>query len=70
NFVPFTMGQHGFVYHIAEKFKINAVFFGEGAELEYGGDTKAYNRQGSHSLSDNAERYWKGNTIRKLVEYG
>lgn len=69
NFVPFTMGQHGFVYHIAERFKIDTVFFGEGAELEYGGDVKAHSK-GTHSLSENAKLYWKGNTIRKLVEYG
>ena len=69
NFTPFAMGQHAFVYHIAEKFNIETVFFGEGAEVEYGGDISAHIK-GGHSLSENARLYWKGNTIDDLVKFG
>ena len=69
NFTPFTMGQHSFVYHIAQKLNISTVMFGEGAEVEYGGDVSAHIK-GSHSVSENARLYWKGNTVRDLVKFG
>ena len=50
NFTPFTMGQHSFVYHIAQKLNISTVMFGEGAEVEYGGDVSAI--KGSHSIRE------------------
>ena len=71
NFTPFAMGQHSFSYHIADKFKIKAVFYGEAAEAEYGGDPKLQlSKGGEQSLADNTDLYWKGNTIRKLINFG
>lgn len=68
NFVPFVMGQHSYVYHIAKRFNINLVFFGEIADLEYGGDPKIV-KNGSLPIEESAMNYWKGNTIDSLIEY-
>ena len=70
NFTPFTFGQHGFVYHIAEKFKINHIFFGEAADAEYGGKASKYEDNPSHRIAENSKLYWKGNNVRKLVKFG
>jgi hypothetical protein len=71
NFTPFAMGQHGFVYHIAKSFNIKAVFYGEPAETEYGGETKTQiSQNGEQSLKENAKLFWKGNTIRELIKFG
>jgi len=70
NFTPFTFGQHGFVYHIANKFKINHIFFGEAADAEYGGNAAKHKNNPGHSISDNEKLYWKGNNVRKLVKFG
>ena len=34
---PFTYGQKAWAFHVAEKFKIKLIFYGENGELEYGG---------------------------------
>lgn len=44
NFLPFSYGQYHYPLHIAVKFNIPLVMFGEDGELEYGGTLKNYNR--------------------------
>lgn len=44
NFLPFSYGQVHVPLHIAVKFKIPLVMFGENGELEYGGSLKNYNQ--------------------------
>ncbi len=66
---PFTYGQMCFAFHVALRFGITLVFFGENGEAEYGGDPK--NNHKSHMpLEDWALLYFKGPTIDKLVNFG
>jgi N-acetyl sugar amidotransferase len=66
---PFTYGQMCFAFHLALRFKIPLVFFGENGEAEYGGDPK--NNHKSHMpLEDWALSYFKGATVDDLVRMG
>ena len=66
---PFTYGQLCYAFHIALRFGIKLVFFGENGEAEYGGDPK--NNYKSHMpLEDWALLYFKGATVDDLVNYG
>lgn len=68
-FLPFIFGQMCFAFHIALKFDIKLVFYGENGEAEYGGDPK--NNYRSHMpLEDWATSYFKGTTVDDLLEYG
>jgi len=44
NFLPFSYGQVHAPLHIAVKFKIPLIMYGENGELEYGGSLKNYNK--------------------------
>lgn len=69
NFTPFVFGQMSYCYHIAQKFGIGLVFWGENAELEYGGDeTIVKNDKIDTSLSDAI--YWKGSNVNELISVG
>lgn len=66
---PFAYGQMGYAFHVALRFDIQLVFYGENGEAEYGGDPK--NNHLSHMpLEDWALLYFKGTTIDDLVEQG
>jgi len=39
NFLPFTWGQHSFVYHMALRYEIPLVFFGEKCIKKTNGET-------------------------------
>lgn len=68
HFLPFIYGQMCYPFHIAQKFDIKLVFYGENGEAEYGGDPK--NNSRSHMpLEDWAITYWKGATIDTLVSH-
>jgi len=69
NFLPFTWGQHSFVYHMALRYEIPLVFFGELAEAEYGGDPK-FNDRPNVPFDQWARTYWKGTTVDDLMRYG
>lgn len=68
-FLPFIYGQMAFAFHIALKFDIKLVFFGENGEAEYGGSTKN-NYRPYMPLEDWAELYFKGVTVDDLIEWG
>jgi len=67
-FVPFIYGQLAFGFHIALRFGIPLLFFGENGEVEYGGSTRYANR-GQMPVEDWAELYVKGITVDDLVEW-
>lgn len=68
-FLPFIYGQMCFAFHIALRFGIKLVFYGENGEAEYGGDPK--NNYKSHMpIEDWASAYWKGATIDDIIDYG
>jgi len=68
-FVPFIYGQICFAFHIALKFDVKLVFFGENGEAEYGGDPKN-NERPFMPMEDWATAYWKGTPVDDLIKYG
>jgi N-acetyl sugar amidotransferase len=68
-FEPFGYGQKAWAYHIAEKFNIKLIFYGENGELEYGGSTK-YKNAPKESLEDWENQYFKGSNVDDLVRIG
>ncbi len=66
---PFAYGQKGYAFHIAVKFKIPLIFYGESGEVEYGGSTKNMS-QPLEPINDWKEFYYKGSGIDELMEYG
>jgi N-acetyl sugar amidotransferase len=66
---PFAYGQKNFAYHMALKFKIKLIFYGENGEAEYGGSlksaTKAY-----ESVDELTTLYYKGSSLQNLLDYG
>ncbi|MBI3616075.1 MAG: N-acetyl sugar amidotransferase [Candidatus Omnitrophica bacterium] len=66
---PFTYGQMCYAFHIAKRFNINLIFFGENGEAEYGGDPKN-NYRPYMPFEDWALLYFKGTTIDELVQFG
>ncbi|CAI2717015.1 Legionaminic acid biosynthesis protein PtmG [Nitrospina watsonii] len=66
---PFAFGQKSWAYHIAEKFGIKLIFYGENGDLEYGGSTK-YKHSPKESLEDWAKHYYKGGDIDELAKVG
>lgn len=66
---PFTYGQKAYAYHIAIKFGIPLIFFGENGEVEYGGSTKYINKPYEY-ISDFEELYYKGASVDVLVNAG
>src|SRR3989338_1316540 len=66
---PFTFGQLFWAYHIAVRFNVKLIFFGENGELEYGGTTR-YKNQPMWCDEDLEKVYLKGAGIDRLVETG
>lgn len=66
---PFAFGQKSFAFHLALKFKIPLIFYGENGEVEYGGSTKNADKP-YESPKDWEKLYFKGAGIDKLVEEG
>lgn len=66
---PFAYGQKSYPFHIALKFGIPLIFYGENGEVEYGGIMK--NADKSHeSPEDWEELYFKGSGVDALLEAG
>lgn len=66
---PFAYGQVCYAFHIALKFDVPLVFFGENGEAEYSGDPRVYNLRGM-PIEIWGEQYFKGVTVDDLVNYG
>ena len=66
---PFTYGQKAFALHMALKFKISLVFYGENGEVEYGGSTKDADKP-YETLDDWEKMHFKGVTVDKLIRTG
>jgi len=63
---PFAYGQMSFAFHIALRFGIKIIFFGENGEAEYGGDPKN-NYLPYMPAEDWARLYFKGTGINDLI---
>ena len=68
-FLPFIYGQMSFAFHIAMKFDIRLIFFGENGEAEYGGSTKN-NYRPFMPIEDWVDLYFKGATVDDLLDWG
>lgn len=66
---PFGYGQKAYAFHIAAKFNIPLLFYGESGEAEYGGSTK-YMNQPTESSQDYKDLYFKGSGIDELIQHG
>lgn len=66
---PFTYGQKAWAYHIASKFKIPLIFYGENGELEYGGSVK-YKDRCKEGPEEWEREYFKGSNVDALVNEG
>ena len=66
---PFTFGQKAYAFHIALKWNIPLIFYGENGEVEYSGfmknATKPY-----ESPKDWGELYFKGGGVDTLLQVG
>lgn len=68
-FQPFIYGQTNFPLHIATKFKISLIMYGENGEVEYGGDQKnAFSP--SRSIEDHDKHYFSGYPPEFWIEHG
>ena len=68
-FHVFVLGQISYAFHIAVKFKIPLVMFGENGEAEYAGDPIASDRP--FVSSDEFTRlYFKGAGLNETIKYG
>ena len=67
NFTPFVFGQMSYSYHLAKKFDIGLVFYGEISDEEYGGDANQVKNYYSTKNSD--KLYWKGSNVHELFEF-
>jgi len=66
---PFTYGQKAWAYHIAQKFGIKLIFYGENGELEYGGSDK-YKNLPKEGAEEWEYEYFKGASVDELVKFG
>ena len=66
---PFTFGQKSWAFHMAEKFNISLIFYGENGEVEYGGDTRYKNTPKEDSKLWK-EHHNKGIQVRDLIDFG
>lgn len=66
---PFAFGQKAYSFHIALKFGIPLIFYGENGEVEYGGSMK--NADKSHESPEDWEKlYFKGTGVDALIKSG
>jgi len=68
-FEPFVYGQKAWAYHVAQRFGIRLIMYGENGELEYGGSIR-YRDLPSESPADWGQEYFKGASVDELVEHG
>lgn len=68
-FMPFPYGQKAYPFHIAVRFRIPLIFYGESGEIEYGGSTKNIEKP-VDPIEDWEELYYKGCGVDDLIQYG
>ena len=66
---PFTYGQKAWAFHIAVRFGIRLIFFGENGELEYGGSEK-YKYLPKEGPEEWEHQYFKGANVDDLARIG
>jgi len=66
---PFTYGQKAWAFHVAVRFGINLIFYGENGEVEYGG-SQAYKNKPCEGPEEWEREYFKGAAVDKLIEQG
>jgi N-acetyl sugar amidotransferase len=68
-FQPFIYGQTNFPLHMAVKYKVPLIMYGENGEVEYGGDMKNAFRP-DRDLEDHDEHYFSGLPPEFWIEHG
>ena len=66
---PFAYGQKAWAFHIASKFGVKLIMYGENGELEYGGSEK-YKTRPSEGPEEWQEYYFKGSSVDELAGIG
>lgn len=66
---PFAYGQKAYAFHVAVKFKLPLIFYGESGEIEYGGSLKNIDKP-AEPISDWKDFYYKGSGIDELIQHG
>ena len=68
-FHVFVLGQHNFPFHMALKFNIKLIFYGENGSAEYADDPMGADMP-YHPTSQFVHQYFKGVTFEKLLKFG
>ena len=68
-FHVFVLGQLYYAFHIALKFEVPLIFYGENGELEYAGDPSSKDRA-YRPVSEFTHNLTKGVTLHEIIEYG
>tara|TARA_Y100001970_G_scaffold292492_1_gene433998 strand:- start:1883 stop:3085 length:1203 start_codon:yes stop_codon:yes gene_type:complete len=70
-FHVFVLGQMYFPIHMALKFNIKLIFYGENGELEYAGDPNSVDKPYKDLIEDESwiNGYLKGTTLQELLKY-
>jgi N-acetyl sugar amidotransferase len=68
-FEPFVYGQKAWAYHIAQRFGVSLIMYGENGSLEYGGVTR-YRDMPAETPAEWADAYFKGASVDELAEFG
>lgn len=68
-FHVFVLGQVSFPFHIAAKFDVSLIFYGENGEAEYAGDP-VYADKPYKPSSEFLRQHFKGVSFKELLDYG
>ena len=66
---PFAYGQKAWAFHIAHRFGVKLIMYGENGELEYGGSDK-YKNKPKEGPEEWEQEYYKGASVDKLIQLG
>ena len=66
---PFTYGQKAWAFHVATRFNVKLIMYGENGELEYGGSEK-YKHLAKEGPEEWEYEYFKGANVDDLAEIG
>lgn len=68
-FEPFVYGQKSYAFHVALRFNIPLIFYGENGEVEYGGSMKNADKP-FEDVTDWEGTYFKGSGVDTLLKEG